>query len=428
MSSSPTTPHKPYVLIVGAGPSGLLLALLLGLQNIPVTVLDLSSELDQQPRATHYGPPAVHELRRAGVLDAVLEQGFEMNTVCWRKLDGTFLAGLDRSDLDGEAYDKVAVLPLQKLGALILEKIGECPCVRVRWGCKVVEVGQDEGEAWVEVETAQGRERVQARYVVGCDGANSFVRRSLFGLEFPGFTWDVQVVATNTYYDFDRFGWHDSNFIIHPEHWYMAAKIGKDGMWRVSYGEKAGYTRDELLERQPAKFEAFLPGHPKPDEYRITNISPYKVHQRLAERMRVGRVLLAADAAHLCNPFGGLGLTGGIADVGGLADCLIGLHQGLADEDILDKYDEVRRQKYREIVDPISTSNIKRLYDQDPDKAMENDEFLKLCRRAEGDRQFSRDMQSHSMALRYDFTQDYRKVGSRRGQGWLTGPATKRHR
>lgn len=107
-----------------------------------------------------------------------------------------------------------------------------------------------------------------------------------------------------TYYDFDKkFGWKDSNFIIHPEHWFMAAKISKDGLWRVTYGEKAGLTFDEMRERLPAKFEAMLPGHPKPEEYKLANFSPYKVHQRLAKSMRVGRFLLAADAAHCeCSP------------------------------------------------------------------------------------------------------------------------------
>ena len=59
---------------------------------------------------------------------------------------------------------------------------------------------------------------------------------------------------------------------------------------------------EELAARQPAKFAAMLPGNPKPEDYVLANFSPYRVHQRLAEKMRVGRFLLAADSAHLCNP------------------------------------------------------------------------------------------------------------------------------
>lgn len=184
-------------------------------------------------------------------------------------------------------------------------------------------------------------------------------------------------------------------------------------MWRITYGDTPGLSREELIARQPAKFEAFLPGHPKPGEYKVVNISPYKIHQRIAPRMRVGRFLLAADAGHLCNPFGGLGLTGGICDVGGLADCLIGLHQNVADDSILDVYDQVRRQKWIEIIDPISSANIVRLFGQDPEKAMENDGFLQKCKEAATDKELSRQMQLSSLQLLYDFTQHYH--GKERG-------------
>lgn len=100
------------------------------------------------------------------------------------------------------------------------------------------------------------------------------------------------------YYDFEKFGWHEGNFIVGYENWFMAAKITEDGLWRVTYGEVPGLSHEEYVSRQPWKFETILPGNPKPGDYRIANFSPYKVHQRLAKSMRVGRFLLAADAAH----------------------------------------------------------------------------------------------------------------------------------
>jgi 2-polyprenyl-6-methoxyphenol hydroxylase-like FAD-dependent oxidoreductase len=82
----------------------------------------------------------------------------------------------------------------------------------------------------------------------------------------------------------------------------MAAKITNDGLWRVTYGEIGGLSPEEYRERLPAKFKKMLPGHPEPREYQVVNFSPYKIHQRLAKSLRSGRFLLAADAAHLCNP------------------------------------------------------------------------------------------------------------------------------
>src|SRR5271156_2083031 len=130
------------------------------------------------------------------------------------------------------------------------------------------------------------------------------------------------------------------------------------------------------------KYEIMLPGHPKPGDYKLDNISPYKIHQRCAERFRVGRFLLIGDAAHLCNPFGGLGLTGGMVDAGNLADCLVGIDKGLADQDILDKYDEIRRNKWHDIINPVTTANKLRMHSQDPDIALENDEMLKMMVKA----------------------------------------------
>ena len=130
------------------------------------------------------------------------------------------------------------------------------------------------------------------------------------------------------------------------------------------------------------KYEIMLPGHPKPGDYKLDNISPYKIHQRCADKFRQGRFLLAADAAHLCNPFGGLGLTGGIVEVGGLSDCLVGLWKGVA-ESILDKYDVIRRAMWHDIINVVSSANIRRLNDQDPDTALEKDEWLKGLAEAE---------------------------------------------
>ncbi|THW34284.1 FAD binding domain-containing protein, partial [Aureobasidium pullulans] len=400
--------HGLQIIIVGAGPAGLLLGLLLAKRGIHVQVIDGAETLDEQPRATHYGPPAVYELNRAGVLEDVRAEGFISRTVCWRKLDGEVIAGLDGGVLDG-APDQLTCLPLNKLGRTLYKHIELQQTAKVLWNHKVLGIGQSDEKAWVDVQVGSEKTRMEADYIVGCDGANSQVRRSLFGdWNFPGKTWDEQIVATNTYYDFDKYGYHDANFIIHPEHWHMAARISKDGLWRVTYGEVSGLTREEILARQPKKFEQILPGHPKPDQYKLDNINPYRVHQRLAEKMRVGRFLLAADAAHLCNPFGGLGLTGGIVDVGGLYDCLVGIYDGQTDDSILDRYDEVRREKYQTVVDPISSENLRRLFDQDPDKALENDEFLKMCKKAEADPDFSKQMQLGVNILRHDFTKDFK--------------------
>jgi hypothetical protein len=93
---------------------------------------------------------------------------------------------------------------------------------------------------------------------------------------------------------------------------------------------------------------------------------------------------------------GGMGLTGGIADVGGLYDCFVGIHAGKADDSILDKYDEMRRERYHTVTDPISAQNFRRLWDQDPNTASEKDPFFAVTRQAEADMEFAKKLQNVS--------------------------------
>ena len=202
----------------------------------------------------------------------------------------------------------------------------------------------------------------------------------------------------------ETMGLSETNFIMHPEHYFMGAKITNDGLWRVSYGEPADMSFEEVLKRQPWKYQMMLPGKPTPDQYRISNINPYKIHQRCAEKFRVGKVVLAADAAHLCNPFGGLGLTGGIMDVGSLSQCLIGIDQGQTSDAILDKYDEVRRNIWHEIINPVSSGNFVRV-SSDPEVVGDSDEVLVTSRKAWEDDEVLKQQHAFAYLLCHDFKQ-----------------------
>jgi len=248
------------VIVVGAGPSGLLLALLLAKQGIEVTVLEKSSEYDKQPRASFYSLPAIHEMKRAGIYEEVSERAFHANGVSWRYIDGTRIASIRAGDATPDA--KMVSLPLDELIPLIASHLEKQARGKILLSHEVTAIGQDASQAWVDVKCPEGEKRMSASYIVGCDGGSSKIRRELFGSNFPGRTWDQQIVATNVFYPgLAKHGWKtSSNFMIHPDHFPMVAQISNNGMLRVTYGEDGNLTREEMLERQPEKYKAILPG------------------------------------------------------------------------------------------------------------------------------------------------------------------------
>ena len=148
--------------------------------------------------------------------------------LCWRKLDGMRIAGFDRTvchdgDLDG---DGLTVYPVGPLCELLERELRERAGILINWGTKVVDLksglGAPDSSAVVEAEKDGQIKSYVADYVVGTDGGNSTVTRLMFGKRnFPGFSWDEQIVAANTEIDLDSVGWEDTNFIIDPVHWYM---------------------------------------------------------------------------------------------------------------------------------------------------------------------------------------------------------------
>lgn len=173
--------------------------------------------------------------------------------------------------------------------------------------------------------------------------------------------------------------------MVDPDFWGLIAKRGKGGLWRVTYGDSTiGLSDEEYLARRENAFRKLLPGHPDPSQYRITQTDQFRIHNRCVEKFKVGRIILAADAAHVCNPFGGYGCMTGVLDVGALADCLIGYYEGKADASILDLYADIRREKFLKYVDERSMRNMNRIMHTDPQTVAETDKFLQLLKGLEG--------------------------------------------
>jgi 2-polyprenyl-6-methoxyphenol hydroxylase-like FAD-dependent oxidoreductase len=251
-----------------------------------------------------------------------------------------------------------------RLAEIVLKHLLRVAGAEVRWGHRVTAVRPQDDSVDITIEAEGGQKQIRASWLVGADGASSGVRQAL-GLTFDGVTWPEWFVATNVIYDFERYGYGRANFVVDPVHWAIIPKISEDGLWRLTYGEPGSLDRADLRTRLADKLAVLLPGG---ESVEPVAFSPYRVHNRCADTFRVGRVLLAGDAAHVNNPIGGLGLTNGILDAVALGNARVAAIKGTAGEEILDLYAEDRRRIFLEIVSPVSSENKRRLAEGDPER------------------------------------------------------------
>jgi 3-(3-hydroxy-phenyl)propionate hydroxylase len=209
--------------------------------------------------------------------------------------------------------------------------------------------------------------KLEASWLIGADGGRSTIRR-LLPVEFEGFTWPEQFLVVSTPYDLGRHGFTMNAYVADPVEWAAVFKMpdaGPPGLWRLAFPCDPGLPDDALLDPASVqkRMQGFLPGN---SSYEIRYQSIYRVHQRVASEWRLGRVLLAGDAAHLNNPLGGFGLNSGIHDAVNLADKLARVWHGEARDDLLDVYVRQRRATTIEQVQAMSIRNKRLLEERDP--------------------------------------------------------------
>jgi 2-polyprenyl-6-methoxyphenol hydroxylase-like FAD-dependent oxidoreductase len=327
------------VLIAGAGPTGLLVALGLARANVEVLVIDAAAQISHSPRALTYTPVVLEVLNTFGVLDAARAVALQCGRVEWEFVDNGHVLEVDVSAL-GELSPFPFNLHMGQdvLAKLILTELERYSCASVRWNARLDSFRQDASGVVAQVDGLQGPETIPADWLIGADGARSTVRR-MTGMEFEGFTWPDRYMATNINYDFAKRGYAPARFIIDPVNWALVARVDRGPLWRVTYGESAELPEETAVNRARGRLEHFT-GTP---DFEIVHAAPYRVHERAAECFRDGRVFLAGDAAHIVNPLGGQGLVAGILDARMLVDSLAGVIQGRYPDDALDHYATERK-------------------------------------------------------------------------------------
>jgi len=336
------------VIVAGAGPTGLALACGLRAAGVDVRVFDTAAGPAVTSRALGLQPRGVEVLDRLGALGDLPDRGLPIRSVTIH-VDGRELASfpvgqptrlggprgllMSQADIEGALRDR-----LTALGG------------SVEWGRGVD--GFAPGSDAVTVRLDDGSE-IDAAWVVGADGAHSVVRKAM-GVGFPGVPIVERFLLADVHADIDlqRGGatsWLRGDMVL------AAFPLPGDDLWRVmapaptEFGDEP--TPEVIVDYLRARLAAEAGGTIRSVEW----ISSFRIHRRLADSYRRGRVLLAGDAAHIHSPLGGQGMNTGIGDAENLAWKLALVVSGRADQRLLDTYEAERRPIAKGVLETTSS-------------------------------------------------------------------------
>ena len=367
---------KERVLIAGAGPVGLIAALKLSQAGIPVTVFEKETQLLNDPRAATTHPATLEMLDEIGIAEEAEKQGLVCDEFYfWDRPKNEIIAKFNHRLLSDETkFPYVIQCEQFKLAKIALSKLESFSDSAVLFSHEVTGVKQDIDKVTLSINGPNGNQSIAGTYLIGCDGGRSVIRKAS-KIGFEGFTYPERFVVYSTPFDFEATrGCCFRNYYADPDEWSNLFKVsgeGPPGLWRAVFPTDMSQDDEEVMNDKSAeiRMQKFFP---KNGDYEITHRNVYTINQRVAKTFRLGRILLAGDAAHLNNSIGGMGLNGGIHDAMNVADKIIKIWQGEADENSLDLYDIQRRTTTHEFTQAQTIANKKRLEAKDSETRRKN--------------------------------------------------------
>jgi 3-(3-hydroxy-phenyl)propionate hydroxylase len=374
------------VVVVGAGPVGMICALALNRRGIPVTVFEQEPAPVTDQRAASIHPPTLELLDELGVAQTIIPLGLKSASYRFHdRVTRSVVAEFDLGLMSDEfRFPFVLQYEQYKLTASITAAYANAGDFDVRFAHAVTDIRDRGGRVDITIAADSTTERLQAAYVIGCDGGRSIVRK-LAGIDFEGFTYPEKFIKIATPFDFGTVNRDLAmrNYFADPDEWSNVFKVRGErpgGLWRVIV--PIGPDESDEIALAPDRVEERLQRFfPKTGRYPVEYVNVYGVSQRVAATFRRGRVLLAGDSAHVNNPIGGMGMNGGIHDAINLADKLARVLQGEADDNLLDLYSRQRRHAAVAYVQAQTIANKKLMEERDPRVRAAN--FAELRRTAE---------------------------------------------
>jgi 2-polyprenyl-6-methoxyphenol hydroxylase-like FAD-dependent oxidoreductase len=341
-----STVTQPQVLIVGAGPTGLVLALWLARAGVPFRLIEKNSGPGQASRAMAVQARTLEFYRQLGIADDVVSAGFQLDRLHLRNRSRE-LAVAPLGDVGSgiSPFPFALSLPQDDHERLLTERLRTAGKA-VEWNTELTGFTQHGDGVSATLLRPGGEEIWEGEYLCGCDGAHSAVRRGL-GVGFPGGTYDQPFYVA----DAEAAGpWSDRDITayIAERTFCLAFPVRERGMFRF-----IGVVPEALRERDDLKFDDVCGEVEQVTGTRVTKVnwfSAYRVHHRVADNFRNRRVFLAGDAGHVHSPAGGQGMNTGIGDAVNLAWKLAAVLSRRANPVLLDSYEAERIPFARSLV------------------------------------------------------------------------------
>ncbi len=372
---------KAPVIIVGAGPAGLSLALYLAQHDVNVLIVETFTEenfLEQVPRTGSIHPSTLEMFDDLGLYQHLEPRGLIAPTFqFWDREHGRMIAEFDHEVIKGDTKFPY-VLQCERLKVIeqAMKMLRTYANVAVRMGTTLESFTQDaDGVVANVVNEAGEREDIPGSYIVSGEGGRSAIRKGA-DIAFEGYTYPDQVLTVSVVYDFDKHhGYAYRNYISDPDQWANLFKWTQPERWRVHFGTSMDDDPERLLSEEhcQAQMQHFIPiGKP----YEIVHRHLYSSHQLVASSFNAGRALLTGDSAHVNSPIGGVGMNSGVHDSINLGEKLVAVLRGEADASVFDRYTRQRRHVAINHVKKITERNKRLINDKDPASRQKNHDML----------------------------------------------------
>lgn len=333
------------VLIVGAGPTGLFLASELARYDCSVRVIDKGEGTSVHSKALTIHARTLEAFSTRGLADRFVRSGLEAKSA------RVFVSGTERAELPfyeiDSPYNFVLILPQGETEQFLLEEY-QAYGGTVEWGSELLDLSVEEDSVTARIGQNGESRDLRARWVIGCDGAHSRVRRAS-GIEWEGEDIDVHFALMDADVRSDLLDDESFQAFLLDDGRFLGCIPMPGGTQRIILTLIEARDEDDLNRRF---FQELLARHVEEDiEIQETDwISQFTIRQRVADSFRAGRVCLAGDAAHAHSPAGGQGMNIGLQDAHNLAWKLRAVLEDRAGSPVLDTYDAERRPVAERVV------------------------------------------------------------------------------